>query len=279
MHIALSFPRSLSFVDNIAFTLTAPSGPPVIDAGGIVSASAFGGFSAIAPGSWIEIYGINLTSSAATSWSGSDFTNGVGPTKLGDVTVSVGGTAAYIDYISTGQVNALVPSDAPISSGTVDITVSNSNGTSDPFAIYVNQTEPGLLAPAAFTINKKQYVAALLSDGTYALPENAIPGVASRPAMPGETVTIYGVGFGPVTPDFPAGTIVTAQNTLTNSLQILFGNTAATLSYQGLAPSLVGLYQFNAVVPNVSANNAVPLSLNLGGVAGNQTLYIAVGSN
>jgi uncharacterized protein (TIGR03437 family) len=280
VHIALNFPRSLSFADDIAFTLTAASGPPVIDAGGIVSASAFGGFSAIAPGSWIEIYGISLTGSAATSWSGSDFTNGVGPTKLGDVTVSVGGRAAYIDYISPGQVNALVPSDAPISSGTVDITVTNNNGTSDPFAIHVNQTQPGLLAPAAFTINQKQYVAAVFSDGvTFALPENAISGVPSRPAMPGETVTIYGVGFGPVTPDFPAGTIVTGQNTLTNSLQIVFGNTAATLSYQGLAPSLVGLYQFNVVIPNISANNAVPLSLNLGGVAGSQTLYIAVGSN
>jgi uncharacterized protein (TIGR03437 family) len=46
-----------------------------------------------------------------------------------------------------------------------------------------------------------------------------------------------------------------------------------------LAPSFVGLYQLNVVVPNVGANNATSLSINLGGYGGLQTLYIAVGSN
>jgi uncharacterized protein (TIGR03437 family) len=279
VHIALSFPNYFNVADDIAFTLSAPSGPPVIDPGGIVSAGDFGGFKSIAPGSWIEIYGTNLTSSSsALGWSGSDFTDGVAPTKLGDVTVSVGGTAAFIDYISGGQIDAQVPSDAPISSGWVEITVSNSNGTSAGFPIYVKQTQAGLLAPGSFVVNKKQYVAAILSDGSFALPANAIAGVASRPAMPGETVTIYGVGFGPVTPDFPAGTIVTSDNSLTMPLQLLFGSTAATLSYYGLAPTFVGLYQFDVVVPNVNANNAESISFNLGGASGTQTLYIAVGN-
>ena len=275
VHIALSFPGD-SLADDIAFTLAAPAGPPIIDPGGVVSAGAFGGFSSIAPGSWIEIYGTNLTTSKPLGWAGSDFNNGVGPTKLGDVSVSVGGAAAFIDYISPGQVNALVPSDAPVSSGSVDVTLTNSNGTSEPFAIYVNQTQAGLLAPSSFIVNGKQYVAALLSDGSFALPENAIAGVASRPAMVGETVLIYGVGFGPVTPGFTAGTIVTADNSLTTKPQFLFGNTSATLAYDGLAPSFTGLYQFNVVVPNVNTNNAVPISFNLGGVPGSQTLYIAV---
>ena len=140
----------------------------------------------------------------------------------------------------------------------------------------MNQTQAGLLAPSSFIVNGKQYVTALLSDGSFALPENAIAGVASRPAMVGETVLIYGVGFGPVTPGFTAGTIVTADNSLTTKPQFLFGNTSATLAYDGLAPSFTGLYQFNVVVPNVNTNNAVPISFNLGGVPGSQTLYIAV---
>ena len=274
VHIAVGYTVN-TLADNIAFTLAAPPGPPVIDTGGIISAGAFGGFSAIAPGSWIEIYGTNLTASPTLGWSGSDFNNGVAPTKLGDVSVSVGGTAAYVDYVSPGQVNALVPSNAPVSSGMVDVTVTNSNGTSDPFALYVNQTQPGLLAPSSFIVNKKQYIAALFPDGqTYALPQNAIPGVASRPASPGDTLTIYGVG--PVTGGFMADTVVTAQNSLTTQLQLFFDKTPATLSYYGLAPSFVGLYQFNVVVPNVNANSAEPLSFNLGGTKGSQTLYIAV---
>jgi uncharacterized protein (TIGR03437 family) len=51
---------------------------------------------------------------------------------------------------------------------------------------------------------------------------------------------------------------------------------AASLSYSGLAPNLIGLYQFNVVIPNVSASGAAPLTFTLDGAAGTQTLYIAV---
>jgi uncharacterized protein (TIGR03437 family) len=275
VRISLSFQSSDSLADNIQFTLSAPGAPPVITAGGIVSASDFGGFASIAPGTWIEIYGTNLTASTL-ALSGSNFVNGVAPTQLGDVTVSVGGAAAFVDYISPSQVNVLVSSDAPASSGTVDITITNSNGTSDPYGIYINPTQPGLLAPAAFVVNNKQYVAAQHADQTFVLPANAIPGVASSPATPGETITIYGIGFGPVSDGTTAGTIVTVEDTLSTSIQFLFGNTPAMLSYDGLAPGLTGLYQFDVVVPNVNTSNAMPFSFNLGGTPGGQTLYIAV---
>ena len=276
VHVSVNFQNTASVADNINFTLSAPNAPPVITGGGIVSASAFGAFSDIAPGTWIEIYGANLAS-GTRGWTGSDFNNGVGPTTLDGVTVSVGGTPAYIDYISPGQINALVPSNAPTSSGSVDVVVQNGNGTSDPFGIYIEPTAPGLLAPSAFIIGNKQYVAALFQDGqTFALPTGAIPGVPSRPASPGDVLTIYGIGFGPVTGGFTAGTIVTAQNSLTNNFQLLFGSTAATLDYDGLAPSFTGLYQFDVVVPKVSTNNAQTISFTLGNTKSTQTLYIAV---
>jgi uncharacterized protein (TIGR03437 family) len=276
VHIALTFGVNAYAADDISFTLAGPSAPPVITPGGIVSAGAFGGFTSIAPGTWIEIYGTNLSSSTR-SWAGSDFSGGVAPTSLDGVSVSVGGKAAFLDYISSGQINALVPSDTP--TGIVPVAVANANGTSDQYWLIVNPTEPGLLAPPTFTVNGKQYVVALFSDGqTFALPQGALAGVASRPAKPGETLTIYGVGFGPVSGGFTAGSIVTAQNSLMTALQFLFGTTPAVLSYDGLAPSYTGLYQFNVVVPAVSPNGAMPLSFNLGGTKGTQTLYIAVGN-
>ena len=102
-------------------------------------------------------------------------------------------------------------------------------------------------------------------------------GVISRPAQPGDVITLYGVGFGSVTPSISAGQIVQQSNTLTAPLHVLFGGAEATVEYDGLAPSAVGLYQFNVVVPNVAASNAVPLTFTLAGVAGTQTLYITVG--
>ena len=59
-------------------------------------------------------------------------------------------------------------------------------------------------------------------------------------------------------------------------LQFLFDTTPAIVSYYGLVPSNTGLYQFNIVVPEVSANSALPISFRLGGSKGSQTLYIAV---
>jgi uncharacterized protein (TIGR03437 family) len=273
VRITVTFPNQFYVADNIAFNLIAPGAPPVITPGGVVSASAFGGFTGISPGSWIEIYGSNLAPNTS-SWSGSDFTNGVGPTSLGGVQVAIGGAPAFIDYVSPGQIDALVPSNAP--TGVQQLTVTTSNGTSDGFGITVNQTEPGLLAPAGFTVSGKQYVGALLPDGTFALPAGAVSGVASRPAMVGEILTIYGVGFGPVTGGLTAGTLVTQLNSLTTPVQFLFGSTVATVSYYGLAPSFTGLYQFDVTVPSVSANAAEPISITLGGAKGSQTLYIAV---
>lgn len=273
VHISLEIDQD-DLVDNINFTLGAPPAQPVITPGGIVSASSFGGFTSIAPGSWIEIYGSELAAATQT-WAAANFVNNVAPTSLGGATVSIGGQPAYIDYVSPGQIDAQVPSN--VSTGAVPVTVTDANGTSDQFWLDVNATEPGLLAPASFLIGGKQYVAAIFSDGqTFAIPTGAIPGVPSRPAAPGDTLTIYGIGFGPVNTGVTAGTIVTAQNSLTTPVTLQFGSATATLEYQGLAPSFVGLYQFNVVVPTVAANSALPLSFTLGGTKGTQTLYIAV---
>jgi uncharacterized protein (TIGR03437 family) len=247
---------------------------PAISAGGVVSASAFGEFTSVAPGSWIEIYGSNLASDTR-GWAGSDFSGVNAPTSLDGTSVYIGGQAAFVDYISPGQVNAQVPSS--VATGVQQITVETASGTSAPFNITVNAVQPGLDAPASFNVNGIQYAVALFPDNvTYVLPTGAIPGVASRPAQPGDTVMLYGVGFGPVTPDIPAGQIVQESNMVSDSLKISVGGMAASLSYSGLAPNLIGLYQFNVVIPNVSASGAAPLTFTLDGAAGTQTLYIAV---
>ena len=42
--------------------------------------------------------------------------------------------------------------------------------------------------------------------------------------------------------------------------QRLASQTEATVSYAGLAPGAVGSYQFNVVVPNVTASDNVPVT-------------------
>jgi uncharacterized protein (TIGR03437 family) len=191
--------------------------------------------------------------------------------------VMIAGQKAFVNYIvaNPGQVNVELPSNIP--TGTQQITVMNKNGTSMPFNVTVNATEPGLLAPASFNIGGKQYVVAFHSDNvTYVLPEGAIAGIPSRPAKPGETIVMYGNGFGPVTPSIPAGELVEEDNHLVAPFEVMFGGTAAKLVYYGLSPGLVGVYQFNVAVPTIPDNDLVPLTFKLGGVAGAQTLYTAV---
>jgi uncharacterized protein (TIGR03437 family) len=248
------------------------SGQAVI--GGVISAGAFGAFSTAAPGSWVEIYGSNLASTTG-SWTGVDFDGNTAPWALDGVSVYVDYSSAYVAYVSPGQVNAQLPSN--IGTGPLLLWVCNASACSPAATITVNPTAPGLLAPPSFQIGGKQYVVAQFSDGTYVLPTGAIAGVTSRPAKPGETIVIYGIGFGTVTPDTPAGEIAPASTQLTAPLQFLFGQTPAQqLPYAGLAPGLVGLYQFNITVPQVPDSDLVPLTFTLGGAAGAQTLYTAV---
>jgi uncharacterized protein (TIGR03437 family) len=247
--------------------------PPSISSGGVISASAFGSFTSVALGSLIEIYGQNLASDTR-GWSSSDFTGDQAPTSLDGTSVTIGGQPAYVAYISPKQVNAQVPSN--IGTGAQPLTVNTLAGASTTYMVTVDATAPGLLAPSSLKIGGKQYVAAFFPDGALALPAGAIAGVNSRSAKPGDTLTLYGIGFGEVTPNIPAGQIAQGSSMLTSTLQINFGATAASITYDGLAPQLVGVYQFNVVVPNIPGNDAVPLTFMLKGVAGTQTLYTSV---
>jgi len=260
-------------VNNVIRELT--PFPPSVNTGGVLSASAFGAFNSVAPGSWIEIYGSDLSFSNR-SWTTADFTNGglTAPTSLDGVTVTIGGQAAYIDYISGNQINAQVPYN--VAPGQQQLTVKTAAGAAlVATTVTVCALQPGMFAPPLLKVGGTQYVGALFPDGTYAMPPGAVQGITSRRANPGDVVTLYGVGFGPVTPNIPAGQVVQQSNSLPQ-FQISIGGTPATVTYAGLAPDAIGLYQFNVVVPNVTASDTALVTFSIGGVAGTQTLHIAV---
>src|ERR1039457_3045754 len=196
------------------------------------------------------------------------------PTSLDGVTVTVGGQSAFVYFVSPGQVDALLPSG--INAGRQALTVGRAGSISAPYSLEVSTTQPGLWAPASFNAGGRQYAAAVFPDyRTFVLPPGTIPGVVSRQAHPGETIILLGTGFGAVTPDIPAGRIVTELHHLVSPLTFSFGETPVTPAYAGLMPSggAVGLYQFNLVVPAVPDNDAVPLSFTLGGAPGGQPLF------
>jgi uncharacterized protein (TIGR03437 family) len=254
-----------------------PSGTQVFpkpSISGVASASGWGTFTQLGLGSWINIYGSYLAYDSR-GWAGADFNGPNAPMSLDGTSVTIGGQPAFVSYISPGQMNAQVPSNA--GTGMQQVVVTTTAGQSAASLVIVNGTEPGLLAPPQFQINSIPYVVAINTDGTYVLPAGAIPGVASRPARAGDTITLYGIGFGPVTPNVPAGQIVASTNALVYPFQLFigYGSTPATVAYAGLAPGEVGLYQFNVVVPPLPVTGYLPIRFTLDAVAGPQSLYLS----
>ena len=252
--------------------------PEIRTSFGVMSASNYGGFSALAPGTWMEIYGTKLATVLSQEWGSggtSDFKGNQAPTNVGGSSVTIGGLPAFIYYVSPTQINAQVPSG--VGTGPQPVVVTTGGGSSVAHTIAVNPVEPGLLAPGVFKLPAGQYVAALFPDGyTFVLPP--VSGVPTARARPGDTIILYGVGFGPVTPDSPAGLIVTQANQLKAAFQASFAGTPATVSFAGLTGGYLGLYQFNVVVPNVAASDAVAFTYSLNGVPGPQNLIIPVGN-
>ena len=240
----------------------------------VVSASGFNANAGLASGTWLEIYGTNL-SCTTRGWAASDFQGSNAPQSLDGVSVSIGGVKAFVDYVSPGQVNVQAGDDSKTGSG-FPIVVTNSAGSSNSISMTKNAIAPAVLAPASFNVSGRQYVVAQFADGTYVGKTNLIPGLNFRPAIPGDVITIYGIGFGPVNPTTGAGVIAPVNSRLISQPSFLFGQTLGALAYYGLTPSLVGLYQFNIVVPRVSAGD-IPLNVSMGSVTLDQALFITIG--
>jgi uncharacterized protein (TIGR03437 family) len=246
--------RSGDRIHATTLRLTPAAAPsrPSISQGGVVQAGSFGGGATISPGTWIEIFGTNL-STATREWAGGDFMGNTAPTALDGVSVTIGNQPAFVRFIAPGQVNVQVPN---IGVGPTVMTVRDAAGTSDNFNVTVAAQTPGWLAPPNFRVGTRQYIAALYPDSTSGGPfvgrAGLFTGIPSRTARPGDRIILYGIGFGLTTPAVAPGQITTASNAI-RGFALRFGDTAVTTEYAGLGPNFVGLYQINAVVPNLLA--------------------------
>ena len=238
----------------VSVTLVVTGTQPAGSITGVANAASFQpGF---AGATWVSIFGANLSQSTY-QWQDSDFVNGLLPTSLQGVSVTINGVVAYVEYISPTQINVLAPDDA--TAGTVQVQVTAAQQTSNSFSAPRTQ-----FAPAFFTIGGGAHVAAQHADYSLVGPANLLPGVTSTPAQPGETILLYGTGFGPTNPPLPTSQLVTAAEPLANDVAITIGGVATTWTFAGLVSP--GLYQFNVTVPKLPNGDAA-LVATIGGVA------------
>jgi uncharacterized protein (TIGR03437 family) len=242
--LAVSGGNSSSRTIPVTFTIQAPLQRPAISANGVVNAAGLG--NAISPGTWVSIFGTALAPTTR-SWLASDFVNGLLPTSLDGVGVTINGKPAAVAFISPTQINVLAPDDT--ATGLVPVQVKNSILTGD-IALALQQTA----SPALFQLSagSSLYAAGIHADGSYlagpALTQSGIPG---RPARPGEIISLFGTGFGVTQPRIPATAPVTSALPIARleDLRVRIGGLDAAIVYAGLISP--GVYQFNVVVPQL----------------------------
>jgi uncharacterized protein (TIGR03437 family) len=248
---------------SVAITLVVQGTQAVPNITAVGNAASFQ--PSLASGAWISLFGTNLSTSTYT-WQASDFMNGILPTSLEGVSVTIDGKPAFVQYISPTQINALAPDDAATGPVQVQVTAAQQAGNSLSVA-------KAPFAPAFFTIDNGAYVAALHSDYTLVGGAGLIAGVTSRPAQPGETIQLYGTGFGPTNPALPTAQLVSTPAALANAAQVTIGGMSAVVTYAGLVES--GTYQLNVTVPNLP-NGDAPVVATVGGVTTQNGVSITV---
>ena len=224
---------------------------PVLAATGVFNAAQ--ATAGIAPNTFITLKGSYLAATKR-SIAAADISNNLIPTTVDGVQVTVNNSPAFITYISPVQINLVTGTDLP-TSGTVNVTVTNNGLASTSVSVPAQPVAPGL-----FLINN--YVAAQHANGSVVGPTTLVPN-NSTPATAGETIVLYGTGFGVTSPAAVSGGVVSSPSPLVLTPAILFDNVAGQVQYAGLIAT--GVYQFNVVVPSGLPTGDVPVVASTGG--------------
>ncbi len=248
---------------SLAVDLAGIGSQVLIGAGPSVSSvTTANGGTDIAQNTWIVIKGNNLVPASAPAagvdWSNApDFASGMLPVKIANVSVSVNGKPAFIYFYcsavtstvcTSDQINVLSPLDS--TTGQIQIVVNNQGVSSGPFTANMNA-----ISPAFLLFSPAGYVVATHVDGSLLGPLSLYPGL-STPAKPGESVVVYGVGFG-----LPANLLTNGSSSQSGALPTLpqcqVGGSTAAVAFAGLISP--GLYQFNLTIPLGSPNGDLPI--------------------
>jgi len=242
-------------------TPAASTAQPAITA--VVNGASF--TAPISGASWITVEGGNL-STITRLWNTSDFAGVNLPTQLDGVSVTIDGVAAYPYYVSPTQLNVLAPDG--LTDGLVQVQVRNPQGTSNVFTVNVTAETP------AFFLYGSKYVAAEHANGVPIGP--AALGGTFIPAHPGETVQLYGTGFGPMSPFSSSGQILPAPAPLANveNVTVTIGGQPAVVTYAGVVSS--GLDQLNVTVPAGLPNGDAQIVATVNGISTQTGLAVTV---
>jgi len=245
---------------------------PSIVAGGIVNGASLAA-GPISPGSWFTIFGASLATNARDWDPSHEIVEDKLPTSLDGTSVTVNGRPAAVSYISANQINAQAPDDD--TTGPVNVVVTRNGAQSDPMQVTLQRSAPALFL---FSPQNRKFAAATFGAGTtftYIAPSGMFgSGASSRPAHPGEVISLYGTGFGPTNPQVPAGRVFGGAAPLIDTTTATIGGIAAPVSFAGLSGA--GLVQINVQIPDGVADGDQPLVVSVGGQKVQDNIFVSV---
>ena len=258
------------YTSNLTLTPAAASSAPAISS--VQNGATFQ--STLAANTYVTVKGQGLsTDTVGRIWTGADFTSNSNgtltmPTSLDGTSVTVAGTAAYLYYVSPTQINIITPNITAAGSG-IPVVVNLNGQASAIFPVTLQSLAPGFFAYYPGTADDGKYLVAVHAAnptvdvgkvGLYPTAPNL-----TTPAKPGETITLYGTGFGPTSPPITPGIVTDARYDLSPIPTATLGNITAQVLFAGLAPGEGQVYQFNVVVPLSAPDGDLPLVVNVNG--------------
>jgi uncharacterized protein (TIGR03437 family) len=207
---------------------------------------------ALAPGALITVYGTSMSPvNVATAQIPL-------PTALGQSCLSVNGTPVPLLFVSGTQVNAQLPYNV---GGNASVAIHTPGGISNNYNFTV-----GVAAPSVFMNGTAGPLTGLPTIVRAANNQLVTP---TNPVNYNDTLLIYTNGLGLTSPQVTAGSAAPSSPLANAVLQptVTLGGANLSVSYAGLVPGQVGVYQINATVPfGVPQGLSVPLTLNQGGI-------------
>lgn len=153
--------------------------------------------------------------STTRAWAIEDFDGIKAPTTLDGASVRIGGQNAFLSYISPSLLTAQVPST--LTAGSQPLTVTTPAGVSPPYSLDLRSVLPALLAPVSFSVRSAIRRRAVPGQRHVCSAPDAIP--EYLPAVPVcNVLSLFGIGFGAVSPLTPAGQVVSQLNALTPTI-------------------------------------------------------------
>jgi uncharacterized protein (TIGR03118 family) len=250
---------------------------PSFTSASLVNGASF--TASLAPNTWVSIVKGGGLSATTRGWLSTDFIGNALPTQLNGAGVTVNGNPVTVSYVSPTQINFLLPPN--LTAGTAQVQATNNGLTSAAASASIASTAPAFFTlGAADTTTGNSYIAAEHANGSIAGPAGLIGGVTSTPYNAGETMVLYGTGFGPTTTLPAAGQLLSAALPLATAPTAAVGGQPATVSFAGLVGP--GLYQFNVILPSGTATGAtgaaaqVPVVITVSGVPSQAKAVVAV---